>query len=133
MITQAQIQVETTDALTDEQVLSLELLVKQSAVYVRSPGYWPDLNTRLIAEKASPSVKTKGLKAVITAANILPGLVVETDGDTVFTTPSNWNALALDVLNLLYDTMYIGPNNNYRLVQRPTENLLLTDTDTGVL
>lgn len=108
MLTPAQIDAESqTPALTESQVLNLTLLVKQYALYVRNLGLFSNLAEKLQAEVDTPTVKTKVLKAVLTALGELPELVVESQGSDTrpshFTTKENWDSLALDVLNTLYE------------------------------
>ena len=86
--------------------MNLLLLVKQYPVYVNNLALFPDLAGKLALEKATPTVKTQALKAVLAQVDALPVLVVESQGSTDepahFSTLENWHSLALDVLNLMY-------------------------------
>lgn len=125
-------------ALSDDQVLNLMLLVKQYPVYAVNLALFPDLAGELAAEKATPTAKTKALKAVLVAVNELPEVVVESQGrDTApshFTTNENWNALALDVLNIFYDLPAgILSRQSFALTNKKVETLLLDDDMDKVL
>lgn len=130
MITQAQILAEAiTPALTDEQVLNLTLLVKQYPGYISNLGFFTDLDGELALEVATPTVKTRALKAVLTALGNLPTLVVESQGrDTSpahFSTVENWASLAIDVLNVLYDVPagLLG-SQSFALTRKPLAGLI---------
>lgn len=132
MITLAQITAEAqTPALTAEQQLALETLVKAYPGYSNAVGRWPLLSAKIDAEQATPTVKTKGLKAVLTALNDLPEVVVESSGSdkspSYFTTQANWNALAQDVLNMLYELPIILGQQSFVLVQRRVQDITLND------
>ena len=119
-------------ALTDEQVLNLLLLVKQYPVYATNLGLFPGLDAKLAAEQTTPTILTKALKAVLVAVNELPEIVVESQGrDTApshFTTNENWNALALDVLNLFYDVPAgVLTRQSFALAQKPVDSMLIVD------
>lgn len=108
MLTQAQINAENnTVALTDEQVMNLSLLVKKFPPYRDAPGLWPNLAVKLSQEQTGMTVKTKALKAVLTALGKLPTIVVESSGTSEstshFSTVENWYDFAEIVLNVLYD------------------------------
>lgn len=107
MITISQITAQNTDPLTNEQVLVLFQIVKQYQLYRDAPGRYPSVKTKLEEEQNSPTVKTKALKAVITAHNELPSLVVQSQGSDkqpgYFETKNNWDALAIDILDILFD------------------------------
>lgn len=131
MITPAQIAAENSDPLEDLQVENLLLLVKQYGPYSRSPGMWPNLRGKLTAEKTTPTAFTPILKAVLTAVDALPEITVESQGQAdspgFFSVKANWDALAIDVLNTLYDTPApLGPEM-YAVVKRPTESLTQKD------
>lgn len=138
MITPDQLEAETIlPALTDVQVQNILLLVKQAPVYVNNLPLFPDLVGELQAQVDTPTVITQGLKAVLTALNELPAEVVESQGrDTApshFTTPENWNALALDVLNLLYDLPAgLVSRQSFALTQHKLETGLITDDSYAV-
>lgn len=138
MITPDQIGAETiTPALTSEQVQNLKLLVKQYPVYANNLPLFADLNGELQAEVDTPTIITQGLKAVLTALNELPALVVESQGrDTApshFSTQENWNSLALDVLNLLYDLPAgLMARQSFALTKKKLETGLLTDDTLAV-
>jgi hypothetical protein len=107
MITQAQIDAEDqTPALTDQQVLTLTLLVKRAPVYYSNVGLFPNLSTKLTDEQTTPTVITQALKAILTALGDIPEIVVESQGsrdaESHFSTNENWVELAVDVLNLFY-------------------------------
>lgn len=140
MITPDQIGAENfTTALTDTQVVILTLLVKQYPVYVQNLGLFGDLAGELALEVATPTVKTQALKAVLTALNNLPEIVVESQGRSSapshFSVNENWNALALDVLNIFYDIPAgLLTRQSFALTQKPVQNsLLLTDDMDAVL
>jgi hypothetical protein len=124
-------------ALSDEQIMALELLVKRWPVYQRASGQWPLLHERLVAEKTTPTVKTKALKAVLTALAGLPAVVAETQGTdkepAFFSTVQNWEALAEDTLNILYDLPVTWAAQSFVLVQRRIEDLIITDAGRIVL
>jgi hypothetical protein len=132
MITLNQIQAEKiTPALTEEQQLALETLVKAYPGYSNAVGRWPSLSDKIDAEQLLPTVKTQGLKAVITALNKLPPIVVESSGSdkapSYFTTQANWNALAQDVLNMLFELPVTLGQQSFVLVQRRVQDLTLVD------
>lgn len=139
MLTPAQIAAQSpTPALTPVQVMNLTLLVKQYPLYAMNLALFPDLAGELAAEVATPTVITQALKAVLAAVDDLPEVVVESQGrDTApahFTTNENWNALALDVLNLFYDIPAgIMTRQSFALAQRKVENILLVDDMDTVL
>jgi len=108
MITLTQINAENfTTALTDEQVLNLTLLVKKYPPYRDASGMWPDLAGKLADEQGTPTVKTKALKAVLTALGTIPSIVVESNGNeqaqSHFSTTENWYEYAELILNTLYE------------------------------
>ena len=138
MLTPVQIAAqELTPALTDTQIMNLMLLVKQYPVYVHNLGLFPGLEAKLIEEQGTATVKTLALKAVLAAVDELPEVVVESQGrDTApshFTTRDNWNALALDVLNLFYSVPADLARQSFALAQRPVENILIADDMDAVL
>lgn len=106
MITVEQINAEPLTALTEEQQLALELLVRSYKPYREGVGRWPDVSAKIDAEQEVPTVKTKALRAVLTALSKLPRLVVESSGSeksqSFFSTKLNWDELALAVLDTLY-------------------------------
>lgn len=131
MLTETQISAETLDPLTATQKQALLGLVRQYPPYMKASGRWPSLEQKIDTEITTPTVKTQALKAVLTQLNALPSLVVESDGTTNspgrFTTPENWEALALDVLNVLYvGPTYLG-SHYVGVVKRPTESLVQRD------
>lgn len=131
MITLAQIQAETGDALLDEEIQVLELLVKQAPVYNQAIGRWPDLHGTLEQEQTVPTIKTQALRAVLTLLGRVPTIVVESQGSadepSFYSTGNNWNQLALEVLNVLYDLPVILGNQSFALVQRTISDLTLED------
>lgn len=125
-------------ALTEVQVENVLLLVKYCPIYVRNLGLFPDLEGELATEVATPTVKTQFIKAVLAALDELPEVVVESQGrvsaPSHFTTNENWNALALDVLNLFYATPAgFSSNQSFSLAQRRVEDLILDDDMDAVL
>lgn len=127
MITQEQITAETLTPLTDIQQLALETLIKAYKPYRDSGGLiWANLSGEIAKEKSAPTVRTQGLKAVLTALSQLPSLVVESSGSdkaqSFFSTKLNWDELALNALDILYpNSIGIGVSsggNNLRVVQR---------------
>lgn len=109
MLTHAQINAENqSPALTEEQELALTMLVRQYHGYAAFTANWPNFTTKLADEQATPTVKTKALKAVLTALGRLPSIDVESQGtadsESFFATKRNWDRLAQDVLNVLFDT-----------------------------
>ena len=122
MLTPAQIAAESiTPPLTDVQVMNLTLLVRRFPVYYNNLGLFPDFLTKLTDEKATPTVKTQALKAVLTQVGNLPEFVVESQGSreepSHFTTNENWYDLAMDVLNLYYEVPMGLGRQNYALAQ----------------
>jgi hypothetical protein len=108
MITHAQIVAESiTPALTEQQVMTLSLLVKKYPPYRDASGMWPNFADKLAEEVVTPTVKTQALKAVVTALGKIPAIVVESNGtdqsQSHFSTTDNWWELAELVLNTLYD------------------------------
>lgn len=119
-------------ALSAEQVQNLLLLVKQYPVYVANLALFPDIAGELALEVATPTIKTQALKAVLAALDELPELVVESQGrDTApshFSNTENWYALALDVLNVLYDIPAgLGGRQSFALTSPKVENFLIED------
>lgn len=132
MITPSQINAEEMDPpLTDEQILNLEMLVKRYKPYYTAQGRWPDLTTRLKGEQDEPTVKTMALKAVLTALNGLPSIVVESQGQRTapafFGTTQNWDALALDVLNILYEVAPINGQEYFVTVKKQVQSMIIND------
>lgn len=132
MITLAQIQAEEfVTALTAQQVLCLEMLVKRYPPYYNAVGRYPLLGDKLTEEVSVPTVKTAGLKAVLTQLGIIPAFVVESSGtDTepsFFSTTQNWAELAQDVLDILYEIPIVMGAQSYSIAQRRTESIVLKD------
>ena len=133
MITPTQIAAQTiSPALTDVQVQNLLLLVKQYPTYVANLALFPDLAGELALEQDTPTVKTQALKAVLAALDELPEIVVESQGrDTApshFSVNENWNSLALDVLNLLYDIPAgLASGQSFALTSPKVEKMLIKD------
>lgn len=142
MITLTQIDAESlTPPLTDTQTLALTMLVKQYERYRNAIGIWPNITDRLVAEQVFATVKTQALKAILTQLEVIPALVVESSGSaeaqSFFSTKQNWDALAQDVLDTLYDVpIVIGPQN-FAIAQRTIQkailkdSLLISDNDAG--
>ena len=122
MITLEQIRLETIDPLDDDQILALTMLVKQYDEYKKNIGLYPNVPQLLASEKSDPSVKTKGLKAVLTALGKLPRLVVESSGSeksqSFFSSKQNWDALAKDVLDVLYEVPIVDGDIGLLVFQR---------------
>lgn len=143
MITLTQINAENfTTPLTDEQVLNLSLLVKKFPPYRDNSPLWPNLSGKLVAEQSVPTVKTKALKAVLTALGAVPSIVVESHGtDTSqadFSTNENWWELAELILNTLYEVPFATGRRSYAVVPVKITDLTLKErfvirpiTDTG--
>lgn len=132
MITFAQIAAESqSPALTDEQTLVLQMLVKQFPPYINAVGLWPALADVLAEEVATPTVKTQALKAVLTALGDIPAIVVESQGraeaPSFFSTKSNWYALAQDVLNILYDLPINLGSQSFALTQKHIQDMVIKD------
>ena len=123
--------------------MNLLLLVRGYPAYSNAIGRWPDLAGVLSQIKvASESVgtsdaktdalaKIKVLRAILAALDALPNIVVESSGTdkapSFFSAETNWNALAKDVLNLLYGTPIILGQTSFVIVQRRTQDLTLED------
>lgn len=129
MLTQAQIAAENFSTALDEgQVLTLTMLVKQYGVYASNSGLWPNFATVLQAEVDTPTVKTQGLKAVLTQLNKIPAFNVESSkNQQYFSTKANWDTLAQDVLDILFDVAVSVSAQSVAVAQRPVQNLLLHD------
>jgi hypothetical protein len=133
MITWAQLNAESqTPALTDEQILILTLLVKQYRPYRDNYGRWPSLAVKLATEQTTPTVLTKGLKAVLTQLGVIPPFVVESSGSSesqsFFSTVQNWEALAQDVLDLIFENpVPTSSGRSFAIAQRKTEKIALRD------
>ena len=132
MITTAQINAEDfTTALTPRQVLVLTMLVKRYPPYYNAVGRYPVLANKLAAEVATPTVLTAALKAVLTQLGIIPAFVVESQGSaeaqSFFSTVQNWNELAQDVLDIMYEIPFASGAQSYAIAQRRTEKIVLKD------
>lgn len=133
MITPTQLDAESIlPPLTEAQVQNLTILVKQYPVYANNMPLFADLEGELAAEVAVPTIVTQGLKAVLTALDAIPPLVVESQGRDIapshFSTVENWYALALDVLNLLYDIPAgIMSRQSFALTKNRLETGLILD------
>lgn len=131
MITPTQVAAEPLTVLTQSQVENLILLVKQYAPYAHAPGRWPNLRTKLESHVTTVTALTPYLKAVLTALDGLPEISAESQGQAdspgFFSVKANWDALAIDVLNALYDMPAdIGPTS-YAVVKRSTESMAQKD------
>lgn len=123
MLTIAQITAENiSPVLTEAQVLNLVLLVKNWPTYRSQPLLWPDVETRIRAEIAVPTVKTQALKAVLTALGKIPKIVVESSGtadsQSHFSSVDNWDTLSSDVLDILYDVPIANGRTSVAVIQR---------------
>lgn len=130
--------------LSNAKLMALMLLVKRLPEYREQPGRWPNLQTQLEAVKgagdpdapttpAAPTmenVKGMALDAVLTRLKGLPGVVVQDEGSDTekyfFSAAENWEELARDVLDVLYEASGVG--QTYRVVQRTLEMLLATSS-----
>ena len=136
MITVAQITAETMlPALTDEQVLILKNLIKQYDVYASAWSVWPDLDDAIDDEVATPTVKTRALKAVLTQLGLTPNIEVESQGtadsESYYSTKRNWDRLAQDALNFLFDlpvSSAYGWINFMSIPKTKIKNLTLNDS-----
>lgn len=132
MLTQAQIDAEEfVTPLTDKQVLTLTMLVKRYPAYYNAIGRYPLIADKLAAEVAVPTVSTAGLKAVLTQLGKIPAFVVESQGSaqsqSFFSSVHNWEELAQDVLDILYEVPMVLGARSYGIAQRKTEGLVLKD------
>lgn len=132
MLTQAQLDAEEfVTPLTDKQVLALTLLVKRYPAYYNASARYPLLGDKLQEEVDVPTVKTAALKAILTQLGVFPAFVVESSGSTeaqsFFSTVQNWEELAQDVLDTLYEVPVISGAQSYAIAQRKTENIVLKD------
>lgn len=129
MITVEQINVEIIEdgdgnpvPLTEEQQLTLEMLVKNYDGYAKNTAVWPGLSAKIDAEQVTPTVKSKALKAVLTAYSKLPKLKVESQGtdkrQSYFSTKDNWDELAKDVLNVLFELPVVSNGTSLLVFQR---------------
>jgi len=117
--------------LTEDQKLNLQLLVR--GAYPQATDLWDtQLETYLDSEIATPTVRTKSLKAVLTQLDALPAEDVESQGDsdspTFFSTSQNWKALALDVLNVFKIRVMLG-HQSWGIQQRKLADLTLVDAN----
>ena len=132
MITQAQIDAEEYDTpLTENQVMVLNLLVKRYPAYYNAVGRYPLLGDKLAEEVAVPTVKTAALKAILTQLGLIPAFVVESQGSadaqSFFSTTQNWQELAQDVLDTLYEVPIVTGAQSYAIAQRRTEQIAIKD------
>lgn len=131
MLQLAQIQAEDMTALDSDQVLALTLLVKRYPNYINAIASWPDLEGKLAEEKATPTVKTKALKAVLVALGTQPKIVVESSGSddarSFFSSSINWEELAQDVLDTLYDIPIPSGSFRFALAQRRIDDAVLKE------
>ena len=133
MITPTQIAAQSSSpALTDVQVQNVLLLVKQYPVYVQNLALFPDLAGELALEQDTPTVKTQAIKAVLAALDELPEIVVESQGrdsaPSHFSVNENWNALALDILNTLYELPAgLTSRQSFALTSPKVEKMLIED------
>jgi hypothetical protein len=131
MLQLAQIQAEDMTALDSDQVLALTLLVKRYPNYINAIASWPDLEGKLAEEQATPTVKTKALKAVLVALGTQPKIVVESSGSddarSFFSSSINWEELAQDVLDTLYDIPIPSGSFRFALAQRRIDDAVLKE------
>jgi hypothetical protein len=114
MITPDQLAVETTDPISETQETNLLLLVRQFGPYIKYTGRWPQLEEKLAEERATPTERTRALRAILTALNDLPPIDAESQGSEgspgFFSVKRNWDILAQDVLNTFYrHSAWVGP------------------------
>lgn len=123
--------------LSNAKQMALILLVKRVPANKRRPTNIYDLATRIDAVKGTgdpnapttpvtptmDDVKGMALDAVLTRLRSLPGVVVEDEGSdkerVFFSTAQNWEELAQDALDVLYDAQ--GSSQVFLLVQRTLE------------
>jgi hypothetical protein len=131
MLTLAQIEAQNIDPLTDDQVMALSLLVKRYPNYINAVASWPDLEGKLAAEQSTPTIKTKALKAILVTLSTQPTIVVESSGseDTkgFFSSSTNWEELAQDVLDTLYDIPIPSGSFRFALAQRRIQDAVLKE------
>jgi hypothetical protein len=131
MLTVAQILAENLTPITDEQALALEILVKQFGPYRSQSGLWPNFATKVAAEQSVPTVKTKGLKAALTQLAKLPPIVVESEGSgssrSFLSTKQNWDMLAQDVLDILYEVPIATGATMIAVAQRRIQGMVIDD------
>lgn len=131
MITVEEIKAQNLTPLTDEQILALDGLVQSYPVYAQAIGLFPEFPEKLLAEKTTPTVKTKKLKAILTKMSALPPIIVESYGtdkaQSNFSVIRNLNELAQDVLNTFYRPSAAMGQRSYVTVQRKVEDLVLKD------
>lgn len=131
MITVAQITAEDLTAISEIQQRALMGLIEQYQPYADAPGRWPSLEDKIGAEMATPTVKTRALKAVLTALGRLPAIVVESQGQvsspSMFATKENWDTLAFDALNILYGKSIILGPQTIGVIKRSTESMTQKD------
>lgn len=144
MITQAQIDAQNfTTALTPNQVMVVTMLVKRYLVKYNAVSQYSTLGTKLQDEVDTPTVVTSAIKAVLAILGGVPTLVVESSGSddsrSFFSTVLNWEELAQDILNVLYENpIPVGTaTQSFAIAQRRTEQIalkdrvILTENETG--
>lgn len=121
MITIEQITAEPMTALSPQQVLALRMLVQSYDEYRKNLGVYPDFLGEVAKEVALPTERTQGLRAVLTALSRLPRLKVESQGTdkspSFFSTKQNWDTLAQDALNVLYELPIYSGDIRFVVVQ----------------
>ena len=133
MIIVSQLNAQNTDPLTEEEVLALKILIRKAKYYEKNMFRFPRLNDRIAAEVLLPTVKTKGLKAVLVAAGVLPTIVVESQGSDkepgFFSTPQNWEDLAQDALEILYDgeVSFVSVPSQISVIKKRLSDLYLDE------
>lgn len=88
--------------LTDPKMLAIKMLIKRHPEYRRAPGLYPLLTDTIEAHKND--LQGQALDALLTRLGQLPQLIVAISGDDGdFSSLENWESVALDMLNVLYD------------------------------
>lgn len=132
MITLEQIQAESADPLSEEEQLTLELLVQRFPRYRDNRHLYPNLSLKIDTEQQLPTVKTKALRAVLKALSQLPGIVVESQGSDkqpgFFSTDLNWQELAQQVLDVLFkDEVIVLVSGTISLIPKTLSDILPND------
>lgn len=119
-----------TTALTSTQKINLELLVR-GAFPAYATIWATQLQDGLVYEMATPTERTRALKAVLTQLNELPAEDVESQGDvnspTFFSTQQNWKSLAIDVFNV-FGIQIAGYQQSHIALKNTVYVGLITDT-----
>lgn len=104
-------------AVTPEGQLALSNLVRRSKQYNSARAFYGNVRATLLAIVTAGSLVgatpeavalAKALGAVVTKLKTLPPISVDSEGSdqarSFFSTTDNWEELALDVLNIAYET-----------------------------